>query len=224
MAFLNSVRGALTARHLLTNSLKLAAGHFNGATGTIHTSSVVPTFRRTRDDKGPFPEPKRWPDKNLEVHPPQEQTELRRRAEYNHHRANVKYSPKKMWYICCLVRGLSVDEAIKQLSFVAKKGAVIMKEMIEEAREIAIREHGFEYKSNMFIGECNSSKGLVVKGYRKHARYRFGEVRYFHVHLYVRLVEGPPPAYFYHPVLTNRDKLDHYIDDLRKRNIKFSAK
>lgn len=81
--------------------------------------------------------------------------EPRRRAEYHHYRANIKYSPKKMWYICCLIRGLSVDEAIKQLSFVSKKGeilslsvfsdcsgllgALIAKEVLEEAQQIAVK-------------------------------------------------------------------------------------
>jgi len=82
-----------------------------------------------------------------------------------------------MWYICCLIRGLSVDEAIKQLSFVTKKGAVIAKEVLEEAQEIAVKEHHFESKSNMWVAECRATKGLVIKGIRKHARMRFGEIR-----------------------------------------------
>jgi len=193
----------------------------------LATSAAANTFRRSRDDeKSPYPEPKRWPNKNFEVFPPQESGELRRRAEYCHHRSNIKYSPKKFWYICSLIRGMSVDEAIKQLALVNKKGAHIMKEVIEEAREVALQEHNFEYKSNMFIGECNCAKGLVIKGYRKHARYRFGEIRYFHSHVFVRLVEGPPPEHFYHADLyyTNRQKLDIYLDDLRKRNIQHSCK
>jgi len=77
---------------------------------------------------------------------------------------------------------MSIDEAIKQLSFVPKKGAQIVKEVLIEAQEIAVREHNFEYKSNMWIGESFATKGLVVKGIRKHARMRFGEIRYFHCH------------------------------------------
>lgn len=60
-----------------------------------------------------------------------------------------------MWYICCLIRGMTVDEAIKQLSFIPKKGAVIMKEVLEEAREVALKEHNFELKSDMFIGQVS---------------------------------------------------------------------
>ncbi|KAI1289726.1 39S ribosomal protein L22, mitochondrial [Halotydeus destructor] len=174
------------------------------------------------EDKNRYPVPKTWALKNYEIYPPQEADEERRRANFCHFRDNIKYSPKKMWYICCLIRGLSVDEAIKQLSFVPKKGAVIAKEVLEEARDLALKEHHFEYKSNMWVAEALATKGLVIKGFRKHARFRFGEVRYFHTHLCLQLVEGPPPPYYYHEPLTNKMKLDRYVDDLRKRNLKFT--
>ena len=44
-----------------------------------------------------------------------------------HMRSTSKYSYKKMWYVAAMVRGLSVEEAIKQLTFVDKAGAVIAK-------------------------------------------------------------------------------------------------
>jgi large subunit ribosomal protein L22 len=91
------------------------------------------------------------------MYPPQDPNDPVRRAEYFHHRSNVKYSPKKLWYICCLVRGMTVDEAIKQLQFIHKKGAILMREVLEEAREIALKEHNFELKSNMFIGQVSFS-------------------------------------------------------------------
>ena len=62
-------------------------------------------------------------------------------------------------------------------------------------------------------------RALVLKGIRKHAFYRFGTIHYFHTHVLVRLVEGPPPDHFYYDPLTNREKLDHYIDDMRRRNV-----
>lgn len=46
-----------------------------------------------------------------------------------HMRANVKYSPKKMWHVANMVLGLSVEDALKQLSFVSAKGALIAKEV-----------------------------------------------------------------------------------------------
>lgn len=58
-----------------------------------------------------------------------------------------------MWYIACFVRGMTVDEAVKQLSFLNRKGAVIAKEVILEAQRMAVEEHNIEFKSNLWVGE-----------------------------------------------------------------------
>jgi large subunit ribosomal protein L22 len=68
-------------------------------------------------------------------------------------RTNIKYSPWKMWYIACMVRGMTVDEAIKQLSFVLKKGAVAVKETILEAQQMAVEQHNVEFRSNLWVGK-----------------------------------------------------------------------
>lgn len=58
-----------------------------------------------------------------------------------------------MWYVACFVRGMSVDEAIKQLSFLKKKGAAIAKDAILEAQRMAVEEHNIEFKSNLWVGK-----------------------------------------------------------------------
>lgn len=58
-----------------------------------------------------------------------------------------------MWYIASFVRGMSVDEAIKQLRFVLKKGAVDVKEVIQEAIDISQISQNVEYRSNLWIGK-----------------------------------------------------------------------
>lgn len=68
-------------------------------------------------------------------------------------RKNIKYSPLNMWYISCFVRGMTVDEAVKQLSFLKKKGAAIAKEVILEAQRMAVEEHNIEFKSNLWVGK-----------------------------------------------------------------------
>lgn len=68
-------------------------------------------------------------------------------------RTNIKYSPWKMWYIASMVRGMTVDEAVKQLSFVSKKGAVAVKETILEAQQMAVEQHNVEFKSNLWVGK-----------------------------------------------------------------------
>ena len=116
---------------------------------------------------------------------------------------------------------MSVDEAVKQLSVIPKKGAQIVKEVLLEAQEIAVRDHNFEFKSNMWIGESFATKGLVVKGMRKHARMRFGEVRYFYTHYFVRVVEGQPPNDYYGVNKDNKQRLTEYLEGLRNRRIDY---
>lgn len=74
-----------------------------------------------------------------------------------HMKENIKYSPKKMWYIASFIRGLSIDEALKQLSFVLKKGAGDIKQTILEAQEMAVKRHNVEFKSNLWIGKTRES-------------------------------------------------------------------
>lgn len=57
-----------------------------------------------------------------------------------------------MWYVACFVRGMSVDEAVKQLSFVHKKGASFVKQAILEAQKKAVDHHNVEFKSNLWVG------------------------------------------------------------------------
>lgn len=81
-----------------------------------------------------------------------------------HSKENVKYSYKKMWYLACFVRGMTVDEALKQLQFVNKKGALFVRDTILEAQKLAVNEHNVEFKSNLWISESFVGKGIVVKG------------------------------------------------------------
>lgn len=70
-----------------------------------------------------------------------------------HMKTNLKYSYKKMWYIAVLVRGLSIDDALNQLKFIHRKGALMVSETLEEARDLAVKKHGVEYPSNLWVGE-----------------------------------------------------------------------
>ncbi|XP_017461715.1 PREDICTED: 39S ribosomal protein L22, mitochondrial-like [Rhagoletis zephyria] len=172
-----------------------------------------------------FPKPRRWPLYNDVVHKPEDGPVER---YYCHYRDNIKYSPKKMYYVASFIRGMSIDEAIKQLTYINMKGASVVKEVLKEAQEIAVAEHNFEYKSKMWIAESFCSKGLILKGYRKHARMRFGIVHYYHTHYMVKLVEGEPPVGYgpaQGPVVENmtaEDRLSQHIEKLRKRRIDFA--
>lgn len=99
------------------------------------------------------------------------------------------------------------------------KGPQIAAQVLQEAQELAVKEHGFESKSNMWVEEAAVTKGLVLKGLRKHARMRFGQVSYFYSHFFVKLTEGEPPVHYYKPEKDGNDLLKDYYDKLRSRKI-----
>ncbi|KAI8440176.1 hypothetical protein MSG28_001566 [Choristoneura fumiferana] len=164
--------------------------------------------------------PKKFLEHNNKVFPPQELGEEPRPAYVCHQKTNIKYSPDKLWYIACLVRGMTVDEAVKQLNFVNKKGAQYVKDAILEAQDLAVTQHNVEFRSNLWIAESFSTKGKVIKGIRRHARGRMGEVRYIYSHYFVRLEEGKPPKDFYKSnPLTPQQQLDKWMEQMRKRKV-----
>jgi large subunit ribosomal protein L22 len=139
-------------------------------------------------------------------------------------RTNIKYSPFKMWYVASMIRGMSIDEALKQLSFVNKLGAVHVKEALLEAQKLAVEKHNVEFKSNLWVAESFATKGLVYKGVRRHAKGRVGVIHYFHTHYFVRLEEGTPPQHFYLETVpkTTKTLLSEWVDEMRKRRIPLS--
>lgn len=60
-----------------------------------------------------------------------------------------------MWYVASFVRGMSVDEALKQLPLVGRKGATIVRDTILEAQKEAVEKHNVEFKTNLWIGKYN---------------------------------------------------------------------
>ena len=59
---------------------------------------------------------------------------------------------------------MTVDEAVKQLQFINKKGAVIVQQAILEAQNLAVKEHNVEFKSNLWVSESFVGRGLIIKG------------------------------------------------------------
>nr|2FTC_M Chain M, mitochondrial ribosomal protein L22 isoform a [Bos taurus]3IY9_M Chain M, 39S ribosomal protein L22, mitochondrial [Homo sapiens] len=110
-----------------------------------------------------------------------------------HCRRQIKYSKDKMWYLAKLIRGMSIDQALAQLEFNDKKGAKIIKEVLLEAQDMAVRDHNVEFRSNLYIAESTSGRGQCLKRIRYHGRGRFGIMEKVYCHYFVKLVEGPPP-------------------------------
>ncbi|KAF2884099.1 hypothetical protein ILUMI_22067 [Ignelater luminosus] len=179
----------------------------------LHLTSALAAWQSNR-------QPRKWLKYNKVIYPPQLPDEERRPAFVCHQRTNIKYSPWKMWYVACLIRGMPVDEAIRQLKFVLKKGAKDVRETLEEAKELAVKEHNVEFPSNMWVAESMVGKGEVIKGYRRHARRRFGKVEYFHCHYFVRLEEGTPPKdYYQNAPKEPQEQLANWLASMRKRKI-----
>ena len=65
---------------------------------------------------------------------------------------NFKYHPDKLWYVACLVRGMTIDEALRQISYVKKKGAWLVEKTLREAQDLAAQQHHVEFKSNLWVG------------------------------------------------------------------------
>ncbi|XP_006089148.1 39S ribosomal protein L22, mitochondrial isoform X1 [Myotis lucifugus] len=170
----------------------------------IHTSASLDISRR-------------WEKKNKIVYPPQLPGEPRRPAEIYHCRRQIKYSRDKMWYLAKLIRGMSIDQALAQLEFSDKKGAQIIKEILLEAQEMAVRDHNVEFRSNLYIAESTSGRGQYLKRIRYHGRGRFGIMEKVYCHYFVKLVEGPPPLP--EPPKTAVTHAKEYIQQLRNRTI-----
>ncbi|XP_066446559.1 large ribosomal subunit protein uL22m [Eleutherodactylus coqui] len=169
----------------------------------IHTSAVL-----ERDN---------WERKNRKVYPPQHPDERRRPAEVHHCRRDIKYSMDKMWYLAKLIKGMSVDQAIAQMEFSDKKGAKIIKEVLLEAQEMAVRNNHVEYKSNLYVANSFSGKGSYLKRIRYHARGRYGIMDKVYCHYFVKLVEGPPPPN--KKPITGFEQAQEYVQTLRNRTI-----
>lgn len=114
---------------------------------------------------------------------------------------------------------MNIDEAIKQCKFMPFKGAQIAAKVLEEGQDIAVREHNFEFKSNMWVEEAHCTKGLVIKGLKKHARMRYGTICHFYCHMMFKLTEGEPPQHYYRPAKDGNDMLKDFYDGLRSRKI-----
>ena len=160
----------------------------------------------------------KWPTYNDRIYTPDGTF---RPAFVCHMRTKIKYSPDKLWYIASFIRGMTVDEALKELQFINKKGARICEEVLEEAREMALKEHHFEFPTNMWVAESFAESFENIRGSRRHGRGRMGTVMYRYISYFVRLEEGIPPEHYYdHNVQKNpKQMLEEYVKEHREKYI-----
>ncbi|ESO89431.1 hypothetical protein LOTGIDRAFT_125208 [Lottia gigantea] len=182
------------------------------------TSIICPSVRFFNVD-GPN-SIKLWNKYNKIVYRPRKPGEPRLPAEVTHYRQDIKYSPDKLWFLACMIRGMSIDDAVKQLSFNKQKGSKEIKEVLLEAQTEAVELHNVEFKSNLWIADSLVGRGIVHQGIRFHTRGRAYRLKLRHANYFVRLREGKPPKHYYPPPPTGNEKLEEYIQEMRSRRIK----
>eukprot|EP00794_Sanderia_malayensis_P007552 gene7552-8389_t len=74
----------------------------------------------------------------------------------HHCKREVRCMPKKMNMVAKQVRKLPVDEAISQMKFSTKKAAETVKQVLEEAKQLAMNKYGVEDGTNLFVGKYST--------------------------------------------------------------------
>jgi len=87
----------------------------------------------------------------------------------------VRLSPQKARLVADLVRGKKVDQALNILSFCPKKGADIIKRVVESAIANAEHNEGADI-DELRISTIYVDKGVVLKRIRARAKGRAGRI------------------------------------------------
>lgn len=147
----------------------------------LHTSTGCPaTFSVTRE---------LWGKTQAEIEEEQGIPEPPRETIY-HCAREIRCSPIKMNLVAAQIRGLPVQEAIKQMTFSPKRAATFVKKAIAEAQKIAVQKHGIEDKTHLWVAESYVGKGRYIKKIRIHGRGRFGIQEKKFCHYFLVLKEG----------------------------------
>lgn len=77
----------------------------------------------------------------------------------------IRISPRKMKPIADLVRGKNANEAIAILKFTPRKGAAVLKKVIESAVANAENNHGMDVES-LFVSEVYANQGPTMKRWK----------------------------------------------------------
>lgn len=84
---------------------------------------------------------------------------------------NIRISPWKLNLVASSIRGLRVDEALAQLTFMKKRVAREVKAALESAVANAENNHNLDI-DNLIVSEAWVGKSLVMKRFRARARGR----------------------------------------------------
>lgn len=87
----------------------------------------------------------------------------------------LKTSPQKLNLVAQLIRNVSVDQALNNLTFSKKRIAVDVKKCLKSAIANAENNHGLDV-DELVVVDAYVGKNLVLKRGRPRARGRFGKI------------------------------------------------
>ncbi len=100
----------------------------------------------------------------------------------------VRTSPRKAGFICNLVRGKSVKEALAILKYMPDKGAEIILSVVKSAASNA--ENNFEMNPDkLYISRIAANQGPTLKRFRPRAQGRASAIRKRTSHIEVVVAE-----------------------------------
>ena len=112
--------------------------------------------------------------------------------------AKLKYariSPQKCRLVADMVRGQPVGQALSTLRFTPKKGAALVRKVLESAIANAENNHDLEV-DDLVVAEAHVGNGIVMKRFSPRGRGRSGRVYkpFSHLTIVVRQVEAEAGA------------------------------
>jgi len=101
----------------------------------------------------------------------------------------VRVSPRKVRLVMDEIRGMKVDEALKQLSYSPQKGAAVLKKLIDSAVANATSNSEVDVDA-LFVKRVFADEGPTWKRFRPRAQGRATRIRKRSSHLTVVLDEA----------------------------------
>jgi len=100
----------------------------------------------------------------------------------------IKYSKWKLNLICQFAAKLPLEEALKQLQFIKKGKAPLVRKVLKRTSNLADIRHGIQ-PSQLEVAECFSTRGTPIKDIKPMARGRSGRMEHPRSHMRVVLRE-----------------------------------
>jgi len=137
-----------------------------------------------------------------------------------HSRQQIRGDHRRLRYAGYMITGMNVDDALDQLDLHPYEEVAEIKETVLEAVDMAINQHGFEFRSNMYVANSHVESGKHFIGVRKKAKGAISKLKYRYSNYIVCLVEGEAPKDFFpYDHDDGNWKLENRLKELRARTI-----